>query len=138
MSSFKSKQQAKRRTLGILSAFTLGALGSALPSAVSAQSKGVLRIGYQKYGTLTLLNRSYAEKHGSTLQLLFEELTKSDHLVKSKQQEAVRIVAESTGLDREIVDVYLSCRPRSPVVHLTEGSEVVALVKASEVSLAKL
>ena len=72
MSNFNDeKRKAKRQTLGLLSAVTLGALGGfagGLPSLASAQNKavtpglppGVLRIGYQKYGTLTLLKASGA------------------------------------------------------------------------------
>ena len=41
----------RRRTLGLLSATVL----SALTGAAGAQDKSLLRIGYQKYGTLTLL-----------------------------------------------------------------------------------
>lgn len=42
----------KRRTLGTLSAF---AVAAALPSTVWSQAKATLRIGFQKYGTLTIL-----------------------------------------------------------------------------------
>jgi sulfonate transport system substrate-binding protein len=45
----------RRRTLGLLWAAALGGLASGMPGVVAAQEKGVLRIGYQKYGTLTLL-----------------------------------------------------------------------------------
>ncbi|GIZ50634.1 sulfonate ABC transporter substrate-binding protein [Noviherbaspirillum aridicola] len=55
MSNFDDKRQGRRRTLGILSAAALGALASGLSTAASAQQKGGLRIGYQKYGTLTIL-----------------------------------------------------------------------------------
>jgi sulfonate transport system substrate-binding protein len=52
MTYFHEKRQGRRRTLGLLSA---AALASALPALASAQSKPVLRIGFQKYGTLTIL-----------------------------------------------------------------------------------
>lgn len=67
----KEKRDAKRRTLGVLSAAAVGAFASALPGFALAQSKGAetkgalgtLRIGFQKYGTLTLLKaRSTLEK----------------------------------------------------------------------------
>ncbi|MFC7513428.1 sulfonate ABC transporter substrate-binding protein [Herbaspirillum sp. GCM10030257] len=49
-------RSARRRTLGLLSAAALGAIATTLPGAALAQSKaGSLRIGYQKYGTLTIL-----------------------------------------------------------------------------------
>ena len=46
-----NKRAARRRTLGLLFA---GAVAGALPQA-QAQERKLLRIGYQKYGTLTLL-----------------------------------------------------------------------------------
>ena len=49
------KRNAKRRTLGLLSAAIAGALALTLPGISAAQSKATLRIGYQKYGTLTIL-----------------------------------------------------------------------------------
>ena len=52
------KRNAKRRTLGLLSAAIAGALALTLPGISAAQSKATLRIGYQKYGTLTLLTRT--------------------------------------------------------------------------------
>lgn len=46
---------AKRRTLSLLSAAAVGALTGSLSELAHAQEKNLLRIGYQKYGTLTLL-----------------------------------------------------------------------------------
>jgi len=66
-----------------------------------------------------LASRSYADKYPAVVQLLFEELTRSDELVRHNRKEAVRIIAESTGIDQPTVDVYLGRRPRSPVVYLT-------------------
>jgi sulfonate transport system substrate-binding protein len=58
MTHLNEKRRAKRLTLGLLSAVLTGALVAATtlqPLSASAQSKSVVRIGYQKYGTLTLL-----------------------------------------------------------------------------------
>jgi sulfonate transport system substrate-binding protein len=52
MTISNDKRKTRRQTLGMLSAM---AVASALPSAVLAQSKSTLRIGFQKYGTLTIL-----------------------------------------------------------------------------------
>jgi sulfonate transport system substrate-binding protein len=45
----------RRRTLGLLFASAAGALATGLPQAHAAQPLKELRIGYQKYGTFTLL-----------------------------------------------------------------------------------
>jgi sulfonate transport system substrate-binding protein len=55
MNNRHEKRHAKRRTLGLLSAAVAGAIALTLPGVSIAQSKGTLRIGYQKYGTLTIL-----------------------------------------------------------------------------------
>jgi sulfonate transport system substrate-binding protein len=55
MTISNEKRNAKRRSLGQLSALVAGVLAAGVPAAASAQSKGMLRIGFQKYGTLTIL-----------------------------------------------------------------------------------
>src|SRR5690606_25142483 len=60
MSDPKQKHAARRRTLGYLSAAALGALSAGLPNLAAAQAKKVVRIGYQKYGTLVILKGSGA------------------------------------------------------------------------------
>jgi sulfonate transport system substrate-binding protein len=55
MNNRYEKRHAKRRTLGLLSATVAGTIALTLPGVSIAQSKGTLRIGYQKYGTLTIL-----------------------------------------------------------------------------------
>ncbi len=52
MNTLNNRREKRRRTLALLSATAL--LGS-LPQLTAAQDKGILRIGFQKYGTLTLL-----------------------------------------------------------------------------------
>ncbi|KQV86269.1 ABC transporter substrate-binding protein [Massilia sp. Root351] len=53
--SNQHKRAARRRTLGYLFAGAAGAAVAGLPGMAQAQARPVLRIGYQKYGTLTLL-----------------------------------------------------------------------------------
>ncbi|HEX7650029.1 MAG TPA: aliphatic sulfonate ABC transporter substrate-binding protein, partial [Noviherbaspirillum sp.] len=55
MNDRNEKRHAKRRTLGLLSSAVAGAIALTLPGTSIAQSKGALHIGYQKYGTLTIL-----------------------------------------------------------------------------------
>lgn len=54
MHSHLEQRSARRRTLGMLFA-AAAAVAGALPGAARAQSAKEVRIGYQKYGTLTLL-----------------------------------------------------------------------------------
>ncbi|MES2257562.1 MAG: sulfonate ABC transporter substrate-binding protein [Pseudomonadota bacterium] len=50
-----SRRAARRRTLGLLFAGAAGVAAAGWPAAAQAQARPVVRIGYQKYGTLTLL-----------------------------------------------------------------------------------
>ncbi|MEB0115837.1 sulfonate ABC transporter substrate-binding protein [Undibacterium sp. RTI2.2] len=68
-----------------------------------------------------LSSRSFAEKYPKVIQLLFEELTKSDTFVHSNRPEAIAAIAASTGLDKATIATYLDRRPRSPVVYLTQN-----------------
>ena len=53
MSSIASKRAARRHTLGLL--FAAGVMAATSSAPVTAQAQQEIRIGYQKYGTLTLL-----------------------------------------------------------------------------------
>ncbi|WP_019141591.1 sulfonate ABC transporter substrate-binding protein [Noviherbaspirillum massiliense] len=55
MTIFSNRRNDRRRTLGLLSAAIGGAMLAAWPGISRAQASKVLRIGYQKYGTLTIL-----------------------------------------------------------------------------------
>ena len=52
-----AQRLSRRTTLGLLFAAAAGVMAAGMPAAAQAQAKGELqvRIGYQKYGTLTLL-----------------------------------------------------------------------------------
>ncbi|MFZ6750101.1 aliphatic sulfonate ABC transporter substrate-binding protein [Undibacterium sp. Ren11W] len=68
-----------------------------------------------------LSNRSFADKYPKVIQLLFEELTKSDNFVQKNRAEAIAEIAASTGLDKPTIAAFLERRPRSPVVYLTQN-----------------
>lgn len=68
-----------------------------------------------------LSSRSFADKYPKVIQLLFEELTKSDNFVQKNRAEAVAVIAASTGLDKPTIAAFLERRPRSPVVYLTQN-----------------
>ncbi|MFZ6814808.1 sulfonate ABC transporter substrate-binding protein [Undibacterium sp. Rencai35W] len=68
-----------------------------------------------------LSSRSFADQYPKLIQLLFEELTKSDTFVQKNRTEAIAIVAASTGLDKPTIATFLERRPRSPVVYLTQN-----------------
>lgn len=50
-----AQRLSRRTTLGLLFAAAAGVMAAGMPATALAQAKGEVRIGYQKYGTLTLL-----------------------------------------------------------------------------------
>jgi len=50
-----AQRLSRRTTLGLLFAAAAGVMAAGMPVAAQAQAKAEVRIGYQKYGTLTLL-----------------------------------------------------------------------------------
>ncbi|KHA76832.1 ABC transporter substrate-binding protein [Janthinobacterium lividum] len=50
-----AQRLSRRTTLGLLFVAAAGVMAAGMPAAAQAQAKGEVRIGYQKYGTLTLL-----------------------------------------------------------------------------------
>lgn len=101
------------------------AVEKALSPRVLVTSRGLV-----SNHTFYLASRTFADKHADTIHVLFEELTRSDSFVRQHHGDAVRIVAESTGLDTATIDTYLKRRPRSPVAYLTtqmqEEQQVIA------------
>ncbi|TAG66763.1 MAG: sulfonate ABC transporter substrate-binding protein [Burkholderiales bacterium] len=66
-----------------------------------------------------LASRAFVTQHPQTLSILFEELTRADRLAQENRGEAVRLVAEFSGLDPAVVSLFIQRRARSPVGVLT-------------------
>lgn len=62
-----------------------------------------------------LASRPFVSLHADTLAVLFEELTRADQLVQSDRKQAIKLIANFSGLDAGVVSLFLQRRPRSPV-----------------------
>jgi sulfonate transport system substrate-binding protein len=62
-----------------------------------------------------LAARSFASQHPETIGVLFEELTRADQFAQAHRPEAIRLIADFSGLDAGVVSLFLQRRPRSPV-----------------------
>lgn len=62
-----------------------------------------------------LAARPFATRHPQALAVLFEELTRADRVVQDNRKEAIKLIAEFSGLDAGVVSLFLKRRPRSPV-----------------------
>ncbi|RJG05517.1 sulfonate ABC transporter substrate-binding protein [Noviherbaspirillum cavernae] len=150
MTISNEKRNAKRRTLSLLSATAAGVLASTLPGFALAQSKGTLRIGFQKYGTLTILKaRGTLEKrlaaHGVDVKwvefpagpVLLEGLNVGS-IDFGTVGEAPPIFAQAAGANL----VYVANEPPAPsseaiIVPKTSTLKTVAELKGKKVALNK-
>ncbi|MDP2017366.1 aliphatic sulfonate ABC transporter substrate-binding protein [Hydrogenophaga sp.] len=69
-----------------------------------------------------LASRPFAAEHAATLLVLFEELTRADRLVQQKRPEAIKLIADFSGLDAGVVSLFLQRRPPSPVGPLSPST----------------
>jgi sulfonate transport system substrate-binding protein len=147
MTSHLEQRSARRRTLGMLFA---AAVAGALPGAATAQSAREVRIGYQKYGTLTLLKgRGTLEKRlaakGVTVRwtefpagpVLLEGLNVGS-IDFGTVGEAPPIFAQAAGANL----VYVGNEPPSPsseAIVVPKGSAIrsVADLKGKKIALNK-
>jgi sulfonate transport system substrate-binding protein len=139
MSDPLDRVRQRRRTLGLLFAAASASLAAGLPAQAAAPQE--VRIGYQKYGTLTLLKgrgtleRRLAEKH---ITVKWTEFPAGPQLLEGLNVgsidfgtvgEAPPIFAQAAGANL----VYVGNEPPSP------GSEAIVVPKTSNLrSLADL
>jgi sulfonate transport system substrate-binding protein len=150
MTITNEKRNAKRRTLGLLSAAAVGAITSSLSGFAQAQSKATLRIGFQKYGTLTLLKaRGTLEKRLAVqgIDVKWTEFPAGPVLLEGLNVgsidfgtvgEAPPIFAQAAGANL----VYVANEPPSPlseaiVVPKSSPLKTVAELKGKKVALNK-
>jgi sulfonate transport system substrate-binding protein len=56
-----------------------------------------------------------ATQHADTIAALFEELTRADRFVQENRPQAIKLIADFSGLDAGVVSLFLQRRPPSPV-----------------------
>jgi sulfonate transport system substrate-binding protein len=141
MSHPKERRLARRRTIGLLVAGAAGIAAAGLPAIAAAQARPQLRIGYQKYGTLTLLKgRGTLEKRlaAKGIDVKWTEFPAGPVLLEGLNVgsidfgtvgEAPPIFAQAAGANL----VYVGNEPPSP------ASEAIVVPRDSQVrSLADL
>jgi sulfonate transport system substrate-binding protein len=136
---FDQKRATRRHTLGLL--FAAGVMAATASSSAQAQAKQEVRIGYQKYGTLTLLKgRGTLEQRlaSKNITVKWTEFPAGPQLLEGLNVgsvdfgtvgEAPPIFAQAAGANL----VYVGNEPPSP------GSEAIVVPKTSTLrSLAEL
>ena len=74
--------------------------------------------GHSNNNSFYLASRPFATQHAATVAVLFEELTRADRLVQTRRPDAIKLVADFSGLDAGVVSLFLQRRPASPVAPL--------------------
>lgn len=69
-----------------------------------------------------LSSTQLANQHPDVLVVLFEELTRADRFVQERRPEAIKLIADFSGLDAGVVSLFLKRRPRSPVGVLSQDA----------------
>lgn len=72
-------------------------------------------VGLSGNNSFYLSSTALANQHADVLFVLFEELTKADRFVQEHRPEAIKLIANFSGLDAGVVSLFLKRRPRSPV-----------------------
>ena len=62
-----------------------------------------------------LASRPFASQHPDVIGALFEELSRADRFVQAHRAEAIKLIANFSGLDAGVVSLFLQRRPPSPV-----------------------
>lgn len=62
-----------------------------------------------------LASRPFATQHPEVIGTLFEELSRADRFVQAHRAEAIKLIADFSGLDAGVVSLFLQRRPPSPV-----------------------
>lgn len=71
--------------------------------------------GLSSNNSFYLSSTALATQHPGVLSLLFEELSRADRFVQERRPEAIKLIADFSGLDAGVVSLFLKRRPRSPV-----------------------
>lgn len=76
-------------------------------------------VGLSGNNSFYLSSTALANQHPDVLYALFDELTRADRFVQERRPEAIKLIANFSGLDAGVVSLFLKRRPRSPVGLLT-------------------
>jgi sulfonate transport system substrate-binding protein len=74
--------------------------------------------GLSSNNSFYLASLPLVNQYPDTIAALFEELTKADKFVQENRPQAIKLIADFSGLDAGVVSLFLQRRPSSPVAPL--------------------
>ena len=69
-----------------------------------------------------LAARPFVQAHPQVLRVLFEELSRADRLAQEARKDAIKLIADFSGLDAGVVSLFIQRRPSSPVGLLSNAT----------------
>ncbi|MES3003534.1 MAG: sulfonate ABC transporter substrate-binding protein [Pseudomonadota bacterium] len=66
-----------------------------------------------------LASRPFVTQHAQAIAVIFDELTRADRFAQESRPQAIKLVADFSGVDAGVVNLFISRRPRSPVGLIT-------------------
>jgi len=87
---------------------------SATQLAIQARALATGR-GLSSNNSFYLASLPLATQHAATIAALLEELTRADQFAQGSRPQAIKLIADFSGLDAGVVSLFLQRRPASPV-----------------------
>lgn len=78
--------------------------------------------GLSSNNSFYLASLPLANQYPDTIAALFDELTKADKFVQENRPQAIKLIADFSGLDAGVVSLFLQRRPPSPTTPLTAAT----------------
>jgi len=73
--------------------------------------------GLSSNNSFHLASKAFAAQHAQAIALLFEELTAADRFVQERRPEAIKLIADFSGLDAGVVNLFCSAAHARPWAH---------------------
>jgi sulfonate transport system substrate-binding protein len=78
--------------------------------------------GLSSNNSFYLASRSFATEQPETVAALFEELSRADRFIQENRPQAIKLIADFSGLDAGVVNLFLQRRPPSPAGPLSAST----------------
>jgi sulfonate transport system substrate-binding protein len=78
--------------------------------------------GLTSNNSFYLASRAFTTDEPAALRALLQELTRADRFVQEHRPEAIKLIANFSGLDAGVVSLFLQRRPPSPVGPLSAAT----------------
>lgn len=79
--------------------------------------------GLSSNNSFYLASLPFVNGHADAIAILFEELSRADRFAQQNRPQAIKLIADFSGLDAGVVSLFLQRRPPSPVAPLNAATK---------------